>query len=190
MILRALLVLSGLLMAGCPSPVEIRNVSPRVSYIGAAVPSGIDQLQVRYWLQDHEEDPVDIVVRYMVGADPCATLKAQTDDPAHIAPDEDSAGMVPAAAGAGGHHTVGLETRKNYPGMPHEISWSTQGLAADTTVCVFIVPYDRHGARGDPSCSASFQVGTGFEKIPPPEAPGSGAADAGPTDAGTGATAG
>lgn len=154
------------LAAGCTQPLHVKNAAPRVTEVTAAAVEG-DTLRILFWLEDHEEDPVDVVVAYATDEALCGALRA--DVAAGDAPDPEDAGLALIVEAPGGHGTTGLATDAEAPGRPHEVVWDTRELADATVACLYVVPDDRSGRAGDPQVSPTFSVREGFG--PPPPAP-------------------
>ena len=159
------------------TPVNIRNASPLLTHVGPVSPAG-EGLSVVFWLLDHEEDPTDVTATYAVGRAACDTLRATLADPDADRPDPDdpedasAAGLRPLAPVGGGSNLIyGLASGRDFPGQAQELRWDVGELAADTEVCLYLVPDDRHGGRPEPTLSPTFPIGAGLDHVAPTPTP-------------------
>ncbi len=153
-----LLLLLSLALASCSQPLDIRNAAPRVSAISAATPEA-DGLRIVFWLQDHEQDTVDIEVAYAEGP-ACDSLRQRIAEDAP--PITGEAALKPVTFVPGqGQGVVGLTSDRELPGRVHELVWDTSNVA-DGDVCLYILPDDREGDLGDPAVSETFRLSAGF----------------------------
>ncbi len=168
------LALAAILLAtACTTPVKIRNVAPRVTHIGAAVPIE-GGLRVLYWLQDHEGDPVDLQAGYGVGAAVCDQLRrrlAESDGAPRSPAREELEPLLTLPGNS--HHLSGVAGGSEFPGKARLLDWAhPDTLAPDEVVCLYLIPDDRKGRLGDPALSPNFPAGEGFGDlhVPPPRA--------------------
>ncbi len=105
-------------LLGCDQATEYANSCPRINFIGDARYVG-EELQLGIWLQDLEEDPVDLLVT-------------------------DGAGK--GLESIYGHGAVGLTTTADYPGKSHLLVLPT--LAAPPGTTLEFVPEDADGCLG------------------------------------------
>lgn len=188
---RRALVLGALVLGtgACDQALKIRNVAPRVTAVTEAAPAE-SGMRVLFWVQDHETDPVDVAAAW-APAEACSALRARVADRGQAPPDPDDpesraeAGLHPLeeVPGGGGHHTVGLTSGEDFPGVPHELLWDLTNVDA-AEVCLYLLPDDRNGSVGEPTVSPVFPLASGFSLTP--SAPSDGdtrpsAGDAGPT---------
>jgi hypothetical protein len=103
---------------GCDQATEYANSCPRINFVGDAQVVGQD-LHLGIWLQDLEEDPVDLLVT-------------------------DGAGN--GLESVFGHGTNGLTTLADYPGKPHLLVLPSQVAPPGTTL--EFVPEDGGGCLG------------------------------------------
>ena len=111
-------LLMGPVFSGCGREAELKNACPRVVGTGSIEWIG-DELRVGVWLQDLEEDPVDLVV-----------TRANGDE----------------IEGVTGHGVVGLTSAAKLPGLPHELILPGDQVASGEVVT--LEPVDIDGCTG------------------------------------------
>ena len=160
------------LVACDATPLNIRNAAPRVTHVGPVTPA-VGELNVVFWLQDHESDPTDLYATYLSGAGACADLRARLADPEQDPPDLEDETLtlsLVARAGGGDHRLFGLATAQDFPGQAHELRWDTSTVSGE--VCLYLITDDRDGGGpGDPYLSPTFAVDQGLDALPPTAAP-------------------
>jgi hypothetical protein len=111
-------LLMGPVFSGCDRESRLKNACPRVVNVGSVEWIGED-LRIGVWLQDLEEDPVDLVVTLANG-------------------DE--------IEGITGHGVVGLTSAAELPGQPHELL--LPGDQIESGEVVTLEPVDTDGCTG------------------------------------------
>jgi hypothetical protein len=150
----------------CDQALKIRNVAPRVTAVSEVTPAAAG-LRVLFWVQDHEEEPVDVAAAWSPAAG-CDALRARVADRGQASPDPQDPGSLagfdlrPVAQVPGqGHRLIGLTSGAAWPGLPHELAWDTAEVDA-AEVCLYLLPDDRNGSRGEPTVSPTFALAVGF----------------------------
>ncbi|MCA9522112.1 MAG: hypothetical protein KC609_14120 [Myxococcales bacterium] len=132
----ALLALSGV---QCGRRLHIKNSVPRVATVGPVTDLGGDRVEIRFSLQDHESDPIDV------------DLSVVDEQGTEVA-------LVP---GIGGHGTNGLSSKPTVEGADHIFIWDISELTLSGPLRLRIVPRDQD-VEGLAYLSEPFTIETGI----------------------------
>lgn len=118
--LTAAMLLALFLVVQCGDSPEMLNASPSVTHVGPA--AWVDgALELAVWIQDIEEDPVDLQVLLASGE---------------------------ALEGVGGHGLVGLTSSADYPGQSHLLVFEPGALSGGETLTLIAVDFEDN--EGEP----------------------------------------
>lgn len=118
-ILTAAMLLAIILGAQCGDSPEMLNASPTVTHVGPAV--WVDgELELALWIQDIEEDPVDLQVLLASGE---------------------------MLEGVGGHGLVGLTTGAEFPGQSHLLVFETGAVSGGETLTLIAVDFEENEGK-------------------------------------------
>lgn len=134
-------LVGGLALTGCTEPLLFDNVVPVVTGLGPVVPDGVGRMRVSLWVQDWEQDPVDVELVYEISGK----------------------GEKPLVSAPGGHGDVGLSSAADWPGREHVFIWDVSDLPAGAKVRLRVTPDDLRAGAGDPLQTPEFDVGVGFD---------------------------
>jgi hypothetical protein len=115
----AALLAAALLVGGCDGDVTYENACPRLNHVGEAAWQE-DGLHLGVWIQDLEEDPVDLVITRGDG------------------------GLAEPVLG---HGAVGLTSSDAWPGTAHELVLPESAVGKSKTLR--FVPVDLDGCEGE-----------------------------------------
>jgi len=115
-----LLVAGSILTAAACAELDYENSCPRITHVGPVEWSG-ESLRSGVWVQDLEEDPVDLRIERADGT------------------------VIDEVLGHGG---VGLTSQADFPGCPHVVVLSKQAVGAGARLT--LIPVDIEGCQGEP----------------------------------------
>lgn len=131
-----LLVFSGM---SCNRRLHIKNSAPRVAAVGPVTNLGADRVEIRFSLQDHESDPIDVDLAFV----------------------DEQGTETPLVPGIGGHGTNGLSSGPTVDGADHIFIWDIKGLTFNGPIRLKITPRDQD-VDGLPIVTEPFTIEQGL----------------------------